>query len=429
MKLSRIMIFLAVAALTIPALAQTRDDYDYSYQGQGNQDWRSQNWQNEPARTRWQDQDQPGWQQPGQNPTRWQDQPDWQRQQSGQNQPDWQSGQNQPSWQSQPGWGQGPSQYGSQPGSMQSPPPGWVRVGVDFNNDGMIDQWQIVQQREMQQVFNRSQRELQRMQRQAAGPQGQGFGYGQQGYQPYGPAYGYYGSQGQIPQQIQLSGKITDLRTASFAGETQPHQLAKVQSNQGRTYRIDLGPQQQLANLNLANNTQINVNGVLGSINNQMAVIATQVRAGSQNVTVQRTPTGMKDFQGDIQSTQNVNAGGKNHLLAQVRLQNGPTAVVDFGPQQNLRDLNLQNGQQVNFLAHDVMVGGRHVLLAHQVRANNRDATITWMDPLIRQQMGSMSDTAQQGMSSPGFSSDSQQFQSERDRERQRQERQEREND
>lgn len=225
------------------------------------------------------------------------------------------------------------------------------------------------------------------------------------GQQP-GDAFG-----GQMSQQHR--GEITDLTTVRFPQDGKRHVIARVELDNGRRAVVHLGPEDHLQNVNIEAGERITFSGRPGQINNRPVILADRLEAGGETVYIQSSGVGqvqdfgqrqaygqpqdfrqtqdfgqMQDFgqgqnfgqpqslrqvRGQIQDVRTLRLDGAEqpHTLARVELDSGSTVVVDLGPQQDLRGLDLTRGDQIQALVRPATINNRPVLKAHELRANN----------------------------------------------------------
>ncbi len=317
-------------------------------------------------------------------------------------------------------------------------PQGWVLVGYDLNGDNQIDTYEYISAYELERARqgSRSRRQQgqqgqqdqqqfqpgggrQRMQSGGGmGKMGQGMGQMscphmqqmrqrmQQGQQPMQQGQqrmqqgqpSRFGRQGMQQQQQQrqgfrIQGEIRDLQTFSVNGAQ--HVFAKIDTQAGRTIRVDLGPRSQLQNVNLREGANLTVWGHRGTVDGRTVLLAQRIQANGRTAMVQRQQAqdGRVRLTGTIEQTKTIRTQqGNQHLVARIQTDDGRTSWVDLGPQQDLRRLNLQQGAEINVLGYELVRGGRPVaVVATDVSANNRQLTLDWFgsQDQLRQQLQS----------------------------------------
>lgn len=95
-------------------------------------------------------------------------------------------------------------------------------------------------------------------------------------------------SQQRRPKVKQVSGKIEKIREVGVKGADAKHQVAVVQVGQRKLY-ADLGPKDQLEQLDLKAGTQVRLKGVAVRMKGRTILLAQNIRANDRSVDVQRS--------------------------------------------------------------------------------------------------------------------------------------------
>lgn len=255
--------------------------------------------------------------------------------------------------------------------NLQAEPMGWVRIGYDVDQDGQFEAVEQIYAFDLERARRASQQRMQGGQQGMQGGQ-QGMQQGQQ-FQPT-----QFRQQQQRPQasqqrQIRVQGEIQNLDTVKLGGGEGTHVVAKIETQQGRTAKVNLGKRDQIDDLDLEEGDNINVIGRSGTIDGRRMLIAQRVQSGDRNVTIQREPTEpMQRLRGTIQQTRTEQFRGVDQpqVVAKVQLQNGRTALVNLGPEDKVK--NLEEGDEIAVLGYLGRVNRIPALIAEQVRADNR---------------------------------------------------------
>ncbi|GMU20233.1 MAG: hypothetical protein AMXMBFR13_03310 [Phycisphaerae bacterium] len=254
----------------------------------------------------------------------------------------------------------------------QLEPVGWVRIAYDFDQDGSFDAYEYIYSYDLERARRSSQeRDQQGM---ARSDQGRFRDQQSQTGQLRGQAVGR--DRGQ--QQHRVSGEIINLKTINLAGFENAHQIAKIETNDGRVAKIDLGPKQDLNRLDLQTGDRITVFGRPGRINDRTMLMASRVQSDQgKTVSVDRQRTtsqnrNLRRFTGEVLSTRTANIRGEQHLLARVQLDRGRTTTVDLGQRQDLRNVDISSGDRISLLARQGRINDQPGLFAVQFRANGR---------------------------------------------------------
>ncbi|REK12683.1 MAG: hypothetical protein DWQ37_11405 [Planctomycetota bacterium] len=85
-----------------------------------------------------------------------------------------------------------------------------------------------------------------------------------------------------------VQGAVMNLRTARLRNLNAPFLVARLQLNGGRNQTVILGPKEKLRNLDIQTGDDLQMLVRRGTLNDQPALIAEQVRTNGQTVRVQR---------------------------------------------------------------------------------------------------------------------------------------------
>jgi hypothetical protein len=211
-----------------------------------------------------------------------------------------------------------------------------------------------------------------------------------------------------------VSGKVKSSREFSIQGRRQPHLLAKIETQQGKTVVIDLGPAQRLSQQNreVSEGDQVRARGESGRINGYPVLIVDRL-VGDNQVTVIRSTMSQRDQQrrsttradrgqqqrgqmnrsyrqqqdhwqrqadqrqrnrvkmtGKLVDLRGVNVKGINeqHRLGLLELEDGRRVVVDFGADQNIgNDLKLNRNEKIIVEGRKGRVNDRPVIFAERI--------------------------------------------------------------
>ncbi len=209
--------------------------------------------------------------------------------------------------------------------------------------------------------------------------------YAQSQQYGFGDTYGYFqesphaGMQQTASGQFKTQGTIQKLESKRLVGMRDRHAIATIQTYDGQTVQVDLGPRNQITDLNLSQGDQVTISGTLGMLNDRPIVIATEIQTQDDMVQIQREqPRHYIRIAGEVLDTQNVSFQGvdEQHTVAAIELPSGQTALIDLGPTNEVQNLNIQSGQRIAVLGTPVRIDGQRALQAHQVRAQNQIARI-----------------------------------------------------
>jgi len=269
-------------------------------------------------------------------------------------------------------------------------PQGFVRIGIDYNDDGYIDRFEYISVYELEQARRRSNQQT----GQRTGPSDSQRSYNQ-------------GRESRTDKPMrQVSGTVQELKEIKLAGQEKQHRIARIKTREGRVARVDLGPADNTKDLNLQDGDQITVYGRKGTINNKGMLMAQRIEASGRTVAVNRPfDRNLHRYTGEVLSTKTASFRTQNvpeQVFARVRLNDGMTTVVNLGPKNQLRNIDVKNleGKQISFLAHRATIGNRAALVADQLHVDGETVRVEWTgaaaqvhsDRLTRQKSSTIND-------------------------------------
>ena len=197
-----------------------------------------------------------------------------------------------------------------------------------------------------------------------------------------------------------VEGTITQLRTVNLPEQDQPWVVAGVQTPDGRTTTVLLGPEQRLRQLDLKEGDDIFVRGVVAGAQGRGLFAAQRVESGGKAVTMagaMQMPEGQvygyaddqmsdqdgamrsvsRHVSGTITDVRTVNLPGQDQawMIAKVEQPDGGTCTVLLGPEDRVKQYDVQPGDRVNV---DGFIAGsreRGVLAARRVQINGQTFT------------------------------------------------------
>jgi len=212
-----------------------------------------------------------------------------------------------------------------------------VAVGYDWDRDGRFDDFELISANELKRARQRS-REHQEP--------GQAWRGGEE-----------WGQKPMAGPTQQVRGEIASLKTVDVVGLRQSYVVALVEKPSGQIVHVLLGPRRQISDLDLQQGDRIQVIGRPGMLNDRSVLVAGRINSNGQSASVGMPPGSgeLRRFDGTIESVRigTSRRTGSRHLFAKVRLDNGQTALVNFGLVGRVQDADLQPGDFVAFLARE----------------------------------------------------------------------------
>lgn len=174
-----------------------------------------------------------------------------------------------------------------------------------------------------------------------------------------------------------INGTVEDFAAVNLAGLPDRYAVVRLRLQDGRTVVVNLGPERTVQQLNLNAGDEVAVLGRRGTINDRNVLMAQRIRVGDRtfDVNLPRAagPTGDHTLRGQLADFARVSLQGERqqHVVARLRLENGRSALVNFGPGAAFRRLNLTAGDRVVVSGQRTSIANRPVLKAEQVRVGN----------------------------------------------------------
>ena len=198
-----------------------------------------------------------------------------------------------------------------------------------------------------------------------------------------------------------LSGTVEGLRQMNLqrrSGATGPHTIAKIKLDNGKTTVVTLGRSSQLSDLNLMVGDRIQAIGRKGMIDGETVFVAHSLRAKGQTVAanpaIRLNRTEMSDrhtsrthtqnqaggkanpaqatLQGEVASISRASMGQSNNqrTLVDIKLENGKSSTVDFGPAASLEKIGVEEGENITVRGRRDTVNGREVIVADLLKVD-----------------------------------------------------------
>ncbi len=253
-------------------------------------------------------------------------------------------------------------------------PQGWVKLGVDYNNDGRYDAYETIFVYDLQMAQKRSRDRREQSQQQ---------GQREQGQREQGQSQSARQSAGGSKQQsatAKIAGELQDMRKIRMRDSEQQFVIARVRTDEGRTAKVLLGKQQQLSGFDLSDGDRIEVEGRRGRINDQPVLVASKVKAGGKamQVEIDRMNQPVRQFKGEIVRTQTTRFQGhdKPFVVAEMRCQDGSSKLVNLGPKDKFADVDVKQAEEVCVLAAMGRIDGKKALIAEEVSVDGETIKI-----------------------------------------------------
>jgi len=194
----------------------------------------------------------------------------------------------------------------------------------------------------------------------------------------------------------QVAGTVVRDKTVEVRGQDIEHQVVLLQTEADDYVIADLGPVENLQEMDVQQGRQLTLAGILGRVSDRPVIFANQVSADGKTIEIDRPelarpgiePRGM-DFSrsmevtGEIVAEKSVdveNVADKNKVVLLER-ERGDSIVADLGPEGGLDDMALDTGEQVRVEGRLAQIGERLVLLANKVGTRDESVEINRLIP------------------------------------------------
>jgi hypothetical protein len=209
------------------------------------------------------------------------------------------------------------------------------------------------------------------------------------GFVPYGPTSSGYVTrtfdEGEFREsssdRFRLRGEILSLRMEDTGAPTDREELLlTLRTDSGEEIRVNLGPRERIARLDLRKGDRVTVRGDRADRDDRGHLMASSIEFRDDFISL--TPRGGREgfaerpAQGEIVSLRSEDLRGQRHTVARVRLNNGGIETIDLGPSEELRRIDLREGDQIRFKARRDRSAGRERLIASQIEVNGETIDI-----------------------------------------------------
>lgn len=276
-------------------------------------------------------------------------------------------------------------------------------VGIDLDHDGRTDTVYRISRFDFEQL-----REQARLEKESGGS-GSGASLMQTSMQG----------------QTRLSGTIEATKTARLEGMPRAHTVAKIRKDNGDIAFADFGPA-DLNQVQLQEGDKVEASGRIMIINDRPVLFANRLETDEGAVNIQRgrgmgqgmqaTRQGrgqgrgmmqrqqqpqeprmqsaaygdQREIEGRITSKEQLKIGNSQpYTLVKVRTSRGEEHLVNLGPQQQLRDLNIEQGDTITVKARGIQLLGETMYIADEIEADGRTKQIQQHEDTNQRSRGS----------------------------------------
>ncbi len=247
-------------------------------------------------------------------------------------------------------------------------PSGWIRMAVDYDNDGRFDAVETIYTYDLEKARKSSRDRANREARSASDRQ------------RARDRRGSDDSRSATKQQEKISGEIMQLRTEKLFGMNEPCLIARIRTEADGPAKAVLGPKSKLSKLKLAEGDQVTVSGRKGRVNDKAMLLAGSVSSGDQKVSVDMPSSrNAKRMKAELLSKRT--AKFRNHdgqfVIAKVKRDSGKEATVNLGPKSKVDSLDLAKGDELKMIVRPAKVNGKPAMVADEIMANGKTIDVS----------------------------------------------------
>lgn len=184
--------------------------------------------------------------------------------------------------------------------------------------------------------------------------------------------------QSQSGDSVIISGTVAGFKKVDLRQEgrvPESHQLIKVMMKTRDPVVVNLGPKTGLDKLELERNDQVRIQGSKASINGRQVVMAKKITIDGDSHTIEKATRNLS-VSGTLEQARRARIEGRDHLIARLQLQDKDDILVDLGPDAQLRDFNLEQGDSVRIRGTRSAIQGKSVLIANQISVEGEKTQI-----------------------------------------------------
>jgi len=169
-----------------------------------------------------------------------------------------------------------------------------------------------------------------------------------------------------------IEGQVQGFREVSLRrgqGVPQDHTWVRLRLESGYESIVDLGPEKDLADLDMERGDTIRVTGRHASIGGQNVLIADRIRVGGESINIDRKKS-KQEVSGKVRDYSEVNIQDsefEDYLVVRLRMEDGNEVTTALGKDASLEDFDIEQNVQVKIEGERKVVDGRPILIARKV--------------------------------------------------------------
>lgn len=169
-------------------------------------------------------------------------------------------------------------------------------------------------------------------------------------------------------QERSIRGKITRTKRVDWRGSDRREFVALVETNDGDTVIVDLGPTTGLKDARIRTGQQISARGFMAPVGEHKVLFATRLDFGDHSMTINRLADRpkMETLRGTVIRSKRVDwrDSDRREFVALVKPESGEPVIVDLGPTTGLRDAGVETGRPITVRGSFRQVGDKRVFFA-----------------------------------------------------------------
>jgi hypothetical protein len=187
-------------------------------------------------------------------------------------------------------------------------------------------------------------------------------------------------------REASIQGQVLRTKLVDVRGTSDKVLVALVKTDEGKQQIVDLGKPKSLRDLSVRSGDEIRAVGTSRRMGQRNVIFARRVTIDGTSANIERQRqrasgksrlagykvAGKARLSGWIVDTRKARLKNSSaeHLIAQVRSRNGRRVVVDLGPAEKARQLDLQRNDGIGIAGFELQVKERPVILALRVRSD-----------------------------------------------------------
>jgi len=187
---------------------------------------------------------------------------------------------------------------------------------------------------------------------------------------------------------IEVRGTVSDVWDAEVRSKDKENKVVLIETDEGQVVLADLGPADDVK---VEEGTPATVTGEMATVDGTRRFVPANVKVGAKatgpapaNAQVKAASLGatkrpqQERISGKVVDKEKMNAKETHidHQLAVIEVSPGTRLLVDLGPSDQLKAVELDEGDRLSVDGHKVQVNNAYVLIADKVEKGNQKVRI-----------------------------------------------------